>query len=560
MKLRLIVGLVIILLLAAGGAGWHYWEQYQTQQLALEAEYAFQNGDFVAMEEFLDAALERAPDSAELWQSAVELFAGSGSVREVEARRWLYEDEPDNYERLEAWLRILVRSGRADEAFAAYRNRLDEGGSPYADTEPFLHLGAELALAVGDTDYAIERYRLLADPASQLARSRLELETLPLDAWGPVIKRLERLLTQAKTRAAAFALLVEAYQALGQDAALLALGDQLWETREDRLAARLLALEAYQAADEERFNGRVDELLQEHARRLIALANILETLIMLEAYDWVIAAGTSPDAGRQYRQSPLAQYVAEAFILTGRFEELSDYASSVDWAGETGFASMIQPLIKTRAMTKAKAFPSPEFNRWLRGATLVQLQEQVETARRLGLKREQEWLLRELVQREPWNRTTWDDLYTLLVEQKDAIEMFKLLEQMTENFPRDRTLQNEHAYLALVLDMGRLDAVRASEQLFASEPENIDYRTTQALALCMLRRPALALDLLFGYEPLPHRGQVAISLAYRMLAEDDAHESSLMQLDPDDTLAEEWRMVIGSQHLNTDELEEADQQ
>ncbi|MEM9226513.1 MAG: hypothetical protein AAGA45_00960 [Verrucomicrobiota bacterium] len=560
MKVRLIVGLVVFLLLGAGGAGWHYWEQYQTRQLSDQAEYAFQNGDFALMQEQLEAALERSPNSIELWQLAADLFASSDSAREVEARRWLHENDPGDLEKLEAWLRALQHSGRAEEALAAYRKLAEESNSPHAEKESFLRLGAELAVAAGNKPYAIECYRLLADPASQLARSGLELESLPQNTWGPVIARLERLLAQAELRAEAFRLLVEAHRARGQDAALLALGDRLWETNEDRLAARLLALQAYQAADEERFAARVEELLQEHARRSIALASILESLNALEAYDFVIAAGTAEDAGRQYRQSPLAQYVAEAFILSGRFKELSAYASGVDWAGELGFASMIRPLIETQAMNKANAFPSPEFNRWLRGATLAQLQEHYETAQRLGMKREQEWLLRELVQREPWNRESWDRLYALLAEQKDAVEMFKLLEQMTENFPRDRSLQNEHAYLALVLDMGRLDAVRASERLFTDDPENIDYRTTQALALCMLRRPALALDLLFGYEPLPHRGQVAISLAYRMLAEENAHESSLMQLNPDVTLPEEWRMVIGSQHLNTDDLEEVEEQ
>lgn len=558
---KLLIVIVVCLVLAVGTyVAWDEAERRRQPGVLRQAQQAYEEGDYKAMAMLLGEASTLDPDNLEAIATEARLYDAVGRVEAVDAYARLYQAQPDDFESLQNWLEALVRFDRASEALSVYWSLTspDVQTPAFTQTVGFSILGAELAKAAGE-DTAILTYlreayeRAPGDPLRALALSAWEATVLPPDELGPTAERLYDLLGNTAVRSDAAAALADIYRKQGNVDSLQAMAERLWEYGTRDIDARMLALNAfYETGRTDLYREKLATLIKEQERRSIAMARILAWLLEKEEYDTVIETALADETRLHFKRPPIAPVVAEAMIHANRLEDLRDYTETAEWTGEEGFGAMLNPLLETMSREKAQRFPNPEFNRWLRNAHIDEIQELLDVAVRLDMVREQESMLAEIIDRQPWERAGYDRLYALREARKDALGMYKLLDEAQRNFPGDRDLLNNHAYLALVLDIDRRAAVRVAEENFNHDPDNSEYRATQALALCMLRRPAKALDLLYVMDELPPRAMVTQALAHRMLDEREQHDDMLMELDPDIMLPAEWRMVIGTRQQTPD--------
>ncbi len=553
MVIRVVAIIIFLLGLAVGG--YVIWQDRQDQKqprLLERAQQAYQEGENDLMVMLIEEAVALDSDNVEAHIAAAKLLEAVGDPRVVMNYGSIAFLSPEDYQAFMDWMLAVEKYESPRSAYNAYLNYEQQGFGKLEQGATLARFGATLALKVEDFPAALAYLRRAVElePENQryaLDLAELEAEVLPVAELAPTVTRLQELIEDEQLRSEAAIALLGLYERTGNESGLRETAVQLWKYGEYDLSSRLHALDALYEVDREAYAAKLALLLEEQERRPVALARILSWLNEHGEYDAVVAAATAPDARLHFKRPPLSPLVAEAMVHANELNALAEYYPQADWTGEEGFGFLLYPLTETRNRERQATFPNPRLNRWLRSARPDDLRELLEAARRMDFVQEQEWILENIIEREPWEREAYDELIALLSAKKASVAEYKVLARARQNFPRDRELANEYAYLSLVLDMGRLEAVEISEDNFNHDPDNRDYRDTQAMALCMLRRPAKAIDLLYGYEPLSPRGMVTKALAHRMLAESEAQKELIMQLDPEVMLPEEWKLVLGSQ-------------
>ncbi len=559
MRKKLIITVVIVAVLIGGVwalVGW--FNRSQQTDLLQRARSDYEAGHRDWMVDHLNEALALDPDDLEALQAQAELLDKIEDPACVGVYRRLSELQPENFEALSAWLGALVRYDRTADAVSAYE-RVATSGSPLAGTAAFSRLGANLAQAAGDAEtnlrYLREAYA--RDPQNgetAFDLSVAEVRVLPVEELGPTMKRLEGLLSDPEVRNQAAMLLLEMQSKLGDDEALMATAERIWEAGYDDVNFRLFALEAYYRLDRELFDQRLALLLEQEQRDNQDLTKVFDWLLAHEEYDTIIK--TANAEGMQMSnllRPPVANRVAEAMVLSDQLKALRAYNAKVDWTGAEGFASLLPPLARTLDREEARTAPNPAFTRWLGSATLPQLREVLPVTQRLDFERERAAILQEIIRDEPWDRDAYVQLYALREANRDSLGMLKLLQESRINFPQDRAIRDEFAWVAMVLNVDRRDAEQLALKNYSYDPTDPQYRVTWALAQCLQGEPAKALELLEPMEGLSLRGQLVKALAYRLLGQMDAATEVLDGIEMDELLPEERRLVLESRPLPRDE-------
>ncbi|MGE9292362.1 MAG: hypothetical protein ACQKBW_01995, partial [Puniceicoccales bacterium] len=162
-------------------------------------------------------------------------------------------------------------------------------------------------------------------------------------------------------------------------------------------------------------------------------------------------------------------------------------------------------------------------------------------------------ILQEIIRDDPWDRSAYDQLYALFRDRKDTLAMLRLLQEERENFPQDRDLSSEYAWIAMVLDVDRRGAERIAQLNYSHDPENPAYQICWAFALCKSREPAKALEVLGRVDPLGVRGQLVKAYACRLLDDKEGYEQALRGVDMDALLPEERKFVQSARPLPKDD-------
>ncbi|MDP0498149.1 MAG: hypothetical protein Q7Q73_18255 [Verrucomicrobiota bacterium JB024] len=558
MRKKLIIIAVIAVLLIAGLWSALGWINRQQQAGALvKAREAYENGNPDRMVDLLAEAVAMDPDNLIALETQARLLDTVGNAGCVPVYQHLSRLQPGDYEALKTWLGAMVRYERAGDALVAYRE-LAGSGNELAGTPAFSLLGAELAFAAGDKQTALaylrEAYERNPDDAQTALRLCVaEAETLSRDELQPTMQRLDGLLAQPEVRAEAAALLLEMERQLGDTAAERATAERIWTVGRDDIGARLLALQVFYELDRPLFEQKLRQLITDNQRDVPALTAIFDWLLDHNENDLIITLAQEDSAVMNLNRPPVANRVAEAMIRTDQLKALRSYNSKVDWTGAEGFASLLPPLTRTLDRVEARNYPNPAFTRWLGAATLPQLREVLLVTQRLGFEKEEAAILQEIIRDEPWDRDAYLQLYALRERNRDSLGMLKLLQEARANFPQDRDIGDEYAWMAMVLDVERRQAEGVALRNFSYDPENTDYRVTWALAQCMKGEPDKALTTLDELKELPLRGKLAQSLAYRLLGQEAEARSALAGVDVDALLPEERKLVLESRPLPQDE-------
>ncbi|MBC2594363.1 hypothetical protein H5P28_08850 [Ruficoccus amylovorans] len=559
MRKKLIITIVILAVIVAGLwsiLGWYKGEQQA--DLLRQAQVDYEAGHRDWMIDRLREALALAPNNLEALATQARLLDAVDDPACLNAYRRLSELQPADQEALTAWLAALVRYERTSEAIEVYE-QMAGGKSPLAPTAGFSRLGANLAGSAGDTAaqlrYLREAYqRDPEDVETGLGLSLAEAQSLPVAELAPTQARLAKLLDRPEVRTQAAALLLAIEAQAGDQAALQASAEHIWELGYDDVELRLLALDAFYQIDRELFEKKLALLLDREQRDNESLTAIFDWLLAHEEYDTIIRMATEEGASMgNLKRPPVANRVVEAMILTDQLKALRRYNAGVAWTGAEGFASLLPPLVSTLDREKARDFPNPSFTRWLAVATLPQLREILPVTERLDFPAERAAILQEIIRDDPWDREAYRQLYAMRSAERDSLGMLKLLQEERANFPQDREIADEYAWITLVLNVDRRGSEQIAKLNFSSDPTDPEFRVTWALAQCLSKDPTAALKTL---EPLKEpgvRARLVKALAYRLLDDKAASDEVLAGEDMANLLPDERRLVLESRPLPKDD-------
>ncbi|QYY37119.1 hypothetical protein [Ruficoccus sp. ZRK36] len=558
MRIKLII-IAVVTAIFIGVLWWllAMWGQTQLETELEEAQKAYEAGYNDRMIEQLEMAVARDPDSISTLQVQARLLDGIENAGCLPVYERLSGLQPDDITAFRDWMGALVRYGRLDEARSIYE-KFEAAGPPLGGTASFSRLGADLAGTAQDENarlaYLREAYERAPDDAEVgVELSRAETQVLPAADLSATVRRLDSLLGRDQVRVEAAALLLQIETALGDKQRLQSAAQRVWDAGAGDVSMRLLALEAFYDLNREDFEQRLKELIIEEQRNVPALTSIFNWLLARGENELIIELAMEDKAVMNINRPPVANRVAEAMVQTDQLKALRAYNSRVDWTGAEGFASLLPPLTLTLDREEARDVPNPAFTRWLSSAALPQLREVLPVTARLGFEREEVAILQEIIRDDPWDRSAYDQLYALFKGRSDTLAMLRLLQEERENFPQDRDLSSEYAWIAMVLDVDRRGAERIAQLNYSYDPENPAYQICWAFALCKSREPAKALEVLGRVDPLGVRGQLVKAYACRLLDDKEGYEQALQGVDMDALLPEERKFVQSARPLPKDD-------
>jgi tetratricopeptide (TPR) repeat protein len=399
-----------------------------------------------------------------------------------------------------AWAAAALGQRRLDEAAGALALvAQEERGASHA------HLRAGLALGQGRRDQAdhwfLEAVRLEpGNPAHDIALATLRLEADDPAVRAEAVRRLET--HTADPRHAVPALRALALHDLrhGDTVAHLRRIRQLREISSVSWSDRLLELQGLTQKKDPSASAHLEELQRlasDDARQAAELgAWMIRNGLARECLDWLDRLDTG------IQEQPTLQMVrCDALIHQGRLAEMGEYLAQRDWKTLDGLrlslcaraARAENPEAASELWTKASAS----------AAQLPGMQTLLASwVGAWGWHAEAEQLLENAARGHPSERS---QALQLLFERahaaRDTARMFRISSRQLELLPDHPRLQNNHAYLSLLLGIQRPAAIRRAEQLRQAHPHDPTVADTYALACYFAGRPDEGLNVLDAHFP-----------------------------------------------------------
>ncbi len=198
------------------------------------------------------------------------------------------------------------------------------------------------------------------------------------------------------------------------------------------------------------------------------------------------------------QRPPMATEVAEALRLSGQWRDLAQFANRCEWGYNLEFIGWLYDLVAERHLGE----PGAALAKWktIQASSMSNPGQAMVAADLLYGWSDSEDAIALLWAATKTPRLAMPALGTLArIYQKegDAQGQYRVFTRMSALRPEDRDIGNNFAYFAVVNGQpGRIEAVRIARANFEASPDNIAYRSTWALVLCGLSRPAEAMQVL----------------------------------------------------------------
>jgi hypothetical protein len=227
------------------------------------------------------------------------------------------------------------------------------------------------------------------------------------------------------------------------------------------------------------------------------VAEVMGSLNRLGRTAEVLAwAKSIPSAASQ--RPPIATEVAEALRLSGQWQNLARFATRCEWGYNLEFIGWLYDMVAARNLGDSGAAQG----KWktIQSSSLSNPGQALVAADLLYSWSDSEDAIALLWGAAGDPRPAMPALGTLAriyQEKGDAAGQYRVFARMAAVRPEDRDIGNNFAYFAVVNgEPGRIEAVRIARANFEASPGNVVYRSTWALVLCGLSRPAEAMKVL----------------------------------------------------------------
>jgi tetratricopeptide (TPR) repeat protein len=487
----------------------------------------------------LKTALLLRPSDLRAREALASLLEELASTEALVHRRKLIDLQPQLLEPKLALVQTALRLGDLQEASRALK--LIKG--PQRKTSGFMEVQAQVHLARGRPDLALEVYRELVELLPDDKGARVRLTALELQNGPELERRTARAALESMISDDEFGLL--ALRALARDAlqngdpaAALAWSKRASEMPLSELSDRMLHLQALYAGKSPAFEEWLVDLEK------AALAN---PSLVLELAKWK-ANALGPQTACDWLESLPANmrentavslvladcYSAlkrwgdlESLLLTAAWRELEPLRLGLLARAEAGLGS-VRKSERTWETALEVADRYPE-----------QLPALVTMAR--TDKRDVRQVLWMVAERDPQNVSARQELYQAYWEERNAEGMLRMMELVLKERPNDRAAK--YAVASLLLATGRQieRAGRLTEELYEANPLNLGNAVLYSFGLHLQGNSKMAADLLSARDDLHQLGNDGMAYYALVLSGSGSDEEArkiLSMVDVDSLLPE----------------------
>ncbi len=400
-----------------------------------------------------------------------------------------------------AFIQLAMHHGYMRHAVEA----VEGAGEEARDSAEFHQVAAEaLQRANRSVAAKVHLYSLAQlrpdDPEAQLALAEAEFRD---DVARPNLelrRRIAGIAEDPRLRVRALTLLVDDAVARKDAAAAARFGEQL--EREDIDAAQSLrVLEAYELAESPRLAAYREALTTRFAREEQGAAAWLRRELargqLSEARDWYRAL---PD---ETQKSPsVAHAMTDILLAAADWSSLRALLERTDW-GEDDYRRQAYLSYVARATGRpVEAQDAWKFAALKAGNKLPKLADLVARASQWGWNDQAAELLWKVFHLLPQNESVRDQLVAWERLQGNTSNLNRLFAKLLESDPDNLQARNNLAYTSLLLGSNLTRAYAIARELYAQDPKNPFFATTQALALLRQGKPADGLEVLESIGPV----------------------------------------------------------
>ncbi len=387
----------------------------------------------------------------------------------------------------------LRRQGSPPEAIEEVYQTAQALAEQYRDAcqnqpEYFLAI-AELELNSGRTtvakvERALSRAHALSppDPSLDLRLAGALLATGEQAKATQAVSLLEQLREHPELRRRAALVLTEHYTSEGQAGKALAVGEALVDDPEASLAEKIFVLIAFDRVNREGFLRLLPRLQAEVRDNPADIAELTRPLLERN-YAWLLEDWLR-ELDPVHRRSLPFQFVFAGMLLDlQQWDDLQRYIETSDW-GRFEFRRLGLLARVNRELGK----PGRASALWEQAVeaaddSLDRLDSLRRQAERWSWPAEARQAARQSFYVDPTRTELGRSLVQAFLVEGETEEAIGVLEQMREQDNTNPGLLNDLAYLYLLTNGDRGRALQFASRSVRSEPENLDYRVTEAFAL-----------------------------------------------------------------------------
>jgi tetratricopeptide (TPR) repeat protein len=450
----------------------------------------------------LKTALRYCPKHLGARQAIATLLESSGSPEALMHRRTLMDAQPQLLEPKLAYARSALLFGKPEEAAKI----LDKIKRANRKSVQFLELRAELFLARGRQDLALEVYRELVDLHPKDRGAQIKLAALELQAGIEQLRDSARAALEAVASDEKFGLI--ALRALTRDAlrrrdyaAALSWSKRACEVSSAEFSDRMQRLQALFASNSPLCQSWLSDLEKsalENSRSALELGKWKAREMGPE-----IAAAWFENAPEALRSEPsISLLLAECYSELGFWGKLESLTSSRQW-------QELDPL-RLAFLARAQARQgnlSKSGQTWNLAVVAAESQpDQLERflAMARADKRDIRQVLWIIAERDPRQVSARRELYQAYWQERNAEGMLRMMELILKENPNDRAARYNVANLLMAIGRQSERAARLARDLYEDDPQALANAVLYAFALHVLGDSKKGVDILDSRKDLKH--------------------------------------------------------
>jgi Flp pilus assembly protein TadD len=532
---------VTIVLLASAGSflAYHaYWNSL-ADRAVMQAKLSFTNERVQESIISLKAALSHCPKHLEAHRAAASLLEASRSSEALVHRRKLMDLQPRFLQPKLAYARSALLFDKPQEAARV----LDGIKGLNRRTPEFLELQAELFIARGRTDLALEIYRELAELHPEDRYTRAKLTALELQSGPEQVRDSARADLESLASDDQFGLI--ALRALTQDAlrrqdfpTALSWSGRACEMPSADFSDRMLRLQALFGAKSPEYDSWLSDLKKRASEN---------PKLALELAKWkVIAMGPQraaawlESAPESLQKEPaIGAVLADCYSSLARWGDLESLTSSSAWRE-------LDPLrlaFLARAQARQGSLTKSDQTWKLAMAAAEKQPEQL--LRLLDMARADKKDVRQVLwiiaEKHPHNVSARRELYQAYWQERNADGMLSMMELVLKENPKDRAAKYNVASLLMATGRQIKRAGRLAKELYEDDPQALGNAALYAFGLYLQGDPEKGADLLDSradWEQLGSDGAAYYALVLSACGRGDEARQVLAAVDRETLLPE----------------------
>ena len=487
---------LVAILLALGGAffTYHVYCRWQGERAIAQARSFLEKNDTQNSILSLRTALRYRPQDVEALRALASLLESAHSSEALAHRRTLMDVQPQLLEPKLAYARTALLFDKPEEA-AKILERIKGANRK---TPQFLEFRAELFLARGRADLALEAYRDLFEWHPENRRAQVKLTALELqngleESRDAARAEMESLASDEEFGLIALRALIHDAVRRQDYAAALSWSARACEMPRAEFSDRLQQLQALSAAKSAAYDRWLIDLERsalEHAEFTVQLGKW--KLSAVGPQITAVWLESVPDSLR--REPAISLLLAECYAALDRWNDLESLTSSSGW----GEFEAVRLALLSRAQARQGNLKSSEQTWQLALATAERQPTHLDRLLVIAKadKRDVRQVLWIIAEKDPRHISARKELYQAYWYEKNANGMLRMMELVLKENPNDRAARYNVASLLMATGRQIQRAGRLAQELYEDDPDALANTALYAFALSLLGNPQKGADML----------------------------------------------------------------